>query len=111
MARQMAHARISFTCHFYNYLIDYDENVDIGNWQWSASVGADPKPMRIFNPILQSQKFDPECRYIRKYVPELREEQTAKIHDPIKYKLNYYDPIVDHYEITRKTKEIYYKTN
>lgn len=97
--------------HFYNYLIDYDANVDIGNWQWSASVGADPKPLRIFNPILQSKKFDPECRYIRKYVPELMKEETEKIHDPIKYKLNYYEPIVDHYEITHKTREIYKKAN
>lgn len=57
--------------HFARYLIDYDTNVNIGNRQRSASVGADPKPLRIFNPILQSQKFDPECEYIVKYIPEL----------------------------------------
>ncbi len=95
--------------HFYDYLVDYDENVDIGNWQWSASVGADPKPLRIFNPILQSQRFDPECVYIKKYIPELKCEEIAKIHDPIKHKLNYYEPIVDHYEATQYTKDVYNK--
>ncbi len=95
--------------HFYNYLIDYDENVDIGNWQWAASVGADPKPLRIFNPILQSQRFDPECVYIKKYIPEIKNEEIIKIHDPIKYKLNYFEPIVDHYEATHNTKDVYNK--
>lgn len=96
--------------HFYDYLVDYDENVDIGNWQWSASVGADPKPLRIFNPILQSQRFDPECIYIKKYIPELKDEEVIKIHDPVKYKLNYYEPIVDHYEATHNTKDVYNKS-
>jgi deoxyribodipyrimidine photo-lyase len=56
--------------HFSDHLVDYDETVDIGNWQWVASCGADPKPLRIFNPLLQSVKFDPECVYIKKYIPE-----------------------------------------
>ncbi len=54
---------------FKKHLLDYDENVNFGNWQWSASVGADPKPLRIFNPSLQSQKFDPEAKFIRQYIP------------------------------------------
>ena len=56
---------------FKKYLIDYDEAVNIGNWQWSASVGADPKPVRIFNPLLQSERFDSEAKFIKKYIKEL----------------------------------------
>jgi deoxyribodipyrimidine photo-lyase len=57
--------------HFADYLIDYDRNVNIGNRQRSASVGADPKPLRIFSPILQAQRFDPDAVYIKKWIPEL----------------------------------------
>ena len=46
--------------HFARYLLDYDWAVNTGNRQWSASVGADPKPLRIFNPSLQAKRFDPE---------------------------------------------------
>ena len=56
---------------FQKYLIDYDEAVNIGNWQWSASVGADPKPVRIFNPLLQSERFDSDAKFIKKYIKEL----------------------------------------
>lgn len=72
---------------FAKYLLDYDFAVNIGNWQWSASVGADPKPLRIFNPILQSQKFDPDTTYIKKYIPSLQNESLEAIHDPIHHKL------------------------
>ncbi|USN56103.1 MAG: FAD-binding domain-containing protein [Candidatus Peribacteria bacterium] len=58
--------------HFADYLIDYDQNVNIGNRQRAASVGADPKPLRIFSPIRQSQRFDPQAEYILKRCPELR---------------------------------------
>ncbi|HEY7535978.1 MAG TPA: deoxyribodipyrimidine photo-lyase, partial [Thermodesulfobacteriota bacterium] len=97
--------------HFFNYLVDYDENVDIGNWQWAASVGADPKQLRIFNPILQSERFDPDCKYIKKYITELKNLSCKMIHDPIKYDLPYYNPIVNHYEMSRLAKEIYYKAD
>lgn len=93
--------------YFFDYLIDYDENVDIGNWQWAASVGADPKQLRIFNPILQSQRFDPDCIYIKKYIPELRNTPSEKIHDPIKHDLPYYKPIVNHYEMSKLAKSVY----
>jgi deoxyribodipyrimidine photo-lyase len=95
--------------HFFHSLVDYDENVDIGNWQWAASVGADPKPLRIFNPILQSQKFDPECKYIKKYVPELKKVAPEMIHDPLNYDLPYYEPVVNHYDMSRLAKEVYNK--
>ncbi len=93
--------------HFRDHLIDYDETVDIGNWQWSASCGADPKPLRIFNPILQSQKFDPECKYIKTYIPELRDLEPEKIHNPLTYKLPYHEPIVNHYEMRNLAHEAY----
>lgn len=93
--------------HFAKYLIDYDENVNIGNWQWGASVGADPKPLRIFNPILQSEKFDSKAEYIKKYLPELKNEDLEKIHNPLKYKLKYFTPIVDHYYMSKLAKEAY----
>jgi deoxyribodipyrimidine photo-lyase len=97
--------------HFFHSLVDYDENVDIGNWQWAASVGADPKPLRIFNPILQSHKFDPECKYIKKYVPELKEVAPEMIHDPLSYDLPYYEPVVDHYDMSKLAKEVYKKSS
>ncbi len=95
--------------HFFDYLTDYDENVDIGNWQWVASVGADPQQLRIFNPILQSQRFDPDCMYIKRYVPELKNTPSEKIHDPIKYDLPYHKPIVNHYEMSKLAKGVYNK--
>jgi len=82
---------------FKDYLVDYDEVLNIQNWQWSASVGADPRPLRIFNPMIQSSKFDPYCEFIKKYLPELKDEDCRKIHDPLKYKLKYYTPMVDFY--------------
>ncbi len=83
---------------FKHHLIDYDEVVNIGNWQWVASVGADPRPLRIFNPIMQSMRFDPNCQYIKKYLPELKDVPCNQLHDPINNKLPYYKPIVNHYE-------------
>jgi len=93
--------------HFAELLLDYDENVNIGNWQWAASVGADPKPLRIFSPILQSQRFDPDASYIKKYVPELNHETSDRIHDPLKYRLTYCEPIVDHREMQRRARMLY----
>lgn len=95
--------------HFANLLLDYDENVNIGNWQWAASVGADPKPLRIFSPILQSQRFDPEAIYIKRFVPELKDELPEHIHNPLVYRLPYYAPIVDHREMSRRARLMYMK--
>ena len=82
---------------FKKYLIDYDEAVNYGNWQWSASVGADPKPVRIFNPLLQSEKFDPEARFIKRYIPELADIDPRKIHE-LDLQGIYYNPIVNQKE-------------
>lgn len=93
---------------FSEHLLDYDEIVNIGNWQWVASVGPDPRPLRIFNPILQSQKFDPNALYIKKYLPELSKIEPEKLHNPIKHKIPYYQPIVNHYEVLEKIRKRFY---
>lgn len=92
---------------FMEHLLDYDEVVNVGNWQWVASVGADPKPFRLFNPILQAQRYDPECLYIKKYLPELSQVPCHMLYDPLKYSLKYIKPIVDYYERIKTAKEIY----
>lgn len=90
--------------YFAQKLIDYDPCVNNGNWQWSAGVGADPekygKP-RIFNPWLQSKKFDPKAAYIKKWIPELQHVPAAHIHAWDKKHILYGDihypaPMVDH---------------
>jgi deoxyribodipyrimidine photo-lyase len=91
---------------FKKYLIDYDEAVNYGNWQWSASVGADPKPVRIFNPLLQSEKFDTECKFIKRYISELADTDPKKIHS-LELQGVYYLPIVDQKESARLARERY----
>lgn len=69
--------------HFAQWLIDFDLASNNGGWQWSASTGCDAQPyFRIFNPILQSKRFDPAGSYIKRWVPELAQCPAAKIHDP-----------------------------
>jgi len=80
-------------------------------WQWTAGCGADASPyFRIFNPILQGVKFDPEGSYVRRWVPEISRVPTEFIHQPwaapnailatagVKLGVNYPQPIVDHGE-------------
>lgn len=67
---------------FAKYLLDYDAASNILSWQWSAGTGIDPQPyFRIFNPYLQSQKFDKEAQYIQKWLPELAFVDAKKIHN------------------------------
>jgi deoxyribodipyrimidine photo-lyase len=70
--------------HFMRLLIDGDEASNNGNWQWIASVGVDPQPVtrRIFNPARQQQRFDPDGRYVRRYLPELREVPDQHLLEP-----------------------------
>lgn len=91
---------------FKKYLIDYDEAVNYGNWQWSASVGPDPKPLRIFNPLLQSEKFDTEARFIKKYIPGLQNIDPKRIHT-LDLAGVYYRPIVNQRESANLAKERY----
>jgi deoxyribodipyrimidine photo-lyase len=95
---------------FSRYLIDYDEVVNVGNWQWIASVGPDPKPLRIFNPILQARRFDYKGEYILKYIPELSNENIDNLIDPINKKLNYLKIIVNHMDVLKKIKNFYNKS-
>lgn len=95
---------------FKKHLLDYDENVNFWNWQWSASVWADPKPLRIFNPCLQSQKFDSEAKFIKKYIKELEFEKAERIHNPIDNLLIYNDIIVNHNEAQKIARMAYKKT-
>lgn len=68
---------------FMQHLIDGDLAANNGGWQWAASTGTDAAPyFRIFNPILQSKKFDPEGRFIKEFCPELRNFSSAEIHEP-----------------------------
>ena len=60
-------------------LVDGDLAANNGGWQWSASSGMDPKPLRIFNPATQASKFDPEARYIRHWLPELKHVSTRDL--------------------------------
>jgi len=68
---------------FWDTLVDGDLASNSLNWQWVAGCGADPSPFfRIFNPVLQGKKFDPDGDYVRRWVPELARLDTAFIHDP-----------------------------
>ena len=69
--------------HFAEWLLDFDLASNNGGWQWAASTGCDAQPwFRIFNPVTQSEKFDPEGEFIRRFVPELRTVPTQFIHAP-----------------------------
>ena len=69
--------------YFKEKLIDFDFSANNGGWQWAASVGCDAQPwFRIFNPILQSQKFDSDGKFIKKYIPELSAFDKKNIHEP-----------------------------
>ncbi|WMW24377.1 deoxyribodipyrimidine photo-lyase [Methanolobus sediminis] len=87
--------------YFASKLVDYDPCVNNGNWQWAASTGADSQPyFRIFNPWLQQKKFDPECLYIKKWIPELEGLSPKAIHSMDKGQqlpgVDYPQPIVEH---------------
>lgn len=101
--------------YFMEHLIDGDFASNNGGWGFSASVGVDPQPyFRIFNPLLQSEKFDPDGDYIRKWVPELRDLNSREIHDPYNRgagpkvkKKGYPKQIVDHKHCREKALAAY----
>ena len=69
--------------YFAEKLLDFDLAANNGGWQWAASTGCDAQPyFRIFNPISQSEKFDPQVRFVRKYVPELAGLPDKAVHAP-----------------------------
>ena len=69
--------------YFADTLIDFDLASNNGGWQWAASTGCDAQPyFRIFNPVTQSEKFDADGTFIRRYVPELSRLDAGEIHAP-----------------------------
>ena len=88
--------------HYADLLVDADLPNNIGNWQWVAGTGADPRPNRTFNPTRQAHRYDPSGEYVRRWVPELREVETATVHEPWRLGVlapsGYPAPIVDHDE-------------
>ena len=89
--------------YFARKLTDYDPASNNGNWQWIASTGADSQPFfRIFNPWEQGKKFDPMCKYIKKWIPELENVNYKDIHkwnikcDNYIGRINYIKPICDY---------------
>lgn len=98
--------------YFMQKLFDGDLSANNGGWQWSASSGMDPKPLRIFNPASQAQKYDPEADYIREWLPRLRAVDTkmlvtGKIPQSERDRCDYPAPIVDHKQQQRRFKELY----
>ncbi len=106
--------------YFAQHLNDFDLAANNGGWQWASSSGCDAQPyFRIFNPISQSEKFDPEGKFIRRYVPALGKLSNAAIHAPWLAKpmelqaagfqlgKDYPAPIVDHAEARALTLQRY----
>ena len=103
---------------FAQQLTDFDLAANNGGWQWAASTGCDAQPwFRIFNPVTQSEKFDPQGKFIRRYVPELKDIPEKWVHAPwqmpaaeqerlgIVIGRDYPAPIVDHAVARERTLE------
>src|SRR4051794_17634051 len=106
---------------FMERLLDGDMAANNGGWQWIASTGTDPAPyfQRLFNPMTQQRRFDPEGEYVRRHVPELRDVPEHRLPEPWTMDLaeqadagcvigrDYPEPIVDHAAERRRTIERY----
>ena len=105
---------------FMQHLVDGDPAANNGGWQWSAGTGTDAAPyFRIFNPVMQSMKFDPNGDYIRRYVPELGRVPAEFIHSPWEMPAelqkrndcligkDYPAPIVDHHMARERALLVY----
>ncbi|MTV24281.1 deoxyribodipyrimidine photo-lyase [Nitriliruptoraceae bacterium ZYF776] len=90
--------------HFMDHLVDGDLANNFAQWQWTAGTGTDSRPNRMFNPVTQSQRFDPDGVYIRRYVQELADVDGATVHTPweaagtLLDAVDYPPPLVDHAE-------------
>lgn len=106
--------------YFADHLIDFDLAANNGGWQWAASTGCDAQPyFRIFNPVSQSEKFDPQGKFIRRYLPQLAALPTPALHAPwlaqpadlqaagVTLGQNYPQPIVDHAAARQRTLQRY----
>ncbi|MFB6160804.1 MAG: deoxyribodipyrimidine photo-lyase [Haloferacaceae archaeon] len=92
---------------FREKLVDHDTANDVGGWQWAASTGTDAQPyFRIFNPVTQGERYDPDAEYVAEYVPELRGVDPAVVHgwtelspaERDRVAPDYPAPVVDHAE-------------
>ncbi|MDA8277017.1 MAG: deoxyribodipyrimidine photo-lyase [Actinomycetota bacterium] len=96
--------------YFMERLLDGDIASNNHSWQWVAGSGTDAAPyFRIFNPIIQSEKFDPEGQFIKRYVPELAQVSAKAIHDPFNRGAAgvYVNPILDHNQARNETLDRY----
>jgi len=106
--------------HFMRSLVDGDVASDTGGWQWCASTGTDPQPyFRIFNPVVQGRRHDPDGSYVRRWVPELAGLPTRWIHAPweappdvlassgVVLGTDYPERIVDHAEARLRALAVY----
>ena len=106
--------------YFARQLNDFDLSANNGGWQWASSSGCDAQPyFRIFNPVTQSEKFDPEGKFIKRYLPQLAKLDRKHIHAPwlagdlalsmagVTLGKNYPGPLVAHDEARKKTLERY----
>lgn len=102
--------------YFAEKLIDFDLSANNGGWQWASSSGCDAQPyFRIFNPVTQSQRFDPEGKFIRRYLPQLGNLSDKDIHAPwlapslvlgsagVRLGVDYPKPVVDHDQARKET--------
>ena len=99
---------------FMQHLIDGDLSANNGGWQWAAGTGCDAQPyFRIFNPITQSEKFDPAGDFIRMYLPELKQLPIKRIHFPHDYlamhpeQNSYWPAIVEHKQARERALAFY----
>ena len=103
--------------YFATKLVDYDPTANSGGWQWASSTGADSQPyFRIFNPWLQQEKFDKDCEYIFKWLPQLIDISNKDLHNwykpeiheqYLKLNINYVKPILDHDKQKKKALALY----
>ena len=104
--------------YFQKSLLDYDEASNAAGWQWIAGCGADASPyFRVFNPVLQSEKFDPQAQFILKYIPQLKIFNSSKtvfepyldkkLLDSLVKEKKYVNPIVDLKESRNRALDAY----
>jgi deoxyribodipyrimidine photo-lyase len=100
--------------YFATKLVDYNMSANNGGWQWAAGTGTDAQPyFRIFNPWTQSEKFDPNCTYIKKWLPVLKDVSNKHIHNWNKYcndyNIDYNCPIIEHDKSRKQALDLYKK--
>jgi deoxyribodipyrimidine photo-lyase len=92
--------------YFMQQLVDGDMAANNGGWQWSAGTGADAAPyFRIFNPVAQSLRFDPDAEFIKRWIPELASVPTVVCHEPWRDPAgteSYSQRIIQHEEARKK---------